>query len=279
MRKGSVGLTPAVQKVWDVADSCEADARDPCWLEIRKEIAAYDRLRGNKVIPALMGPANSLSNACAVNQSNDFAVCSLRALQTSDCLTAFMSCMCFMHAALHVHHIRDSNVPDKACQTVRRRLQYGSVMRIMRGPLSHCNYCAIQCRLLCTAQAMPACLGCGALHGRTMVFLAFEDCGPSLLEEPLTSQLVTGIRAAIKAVHSAGILHNDLHLRNLVSQDEGTGPQVKLIDFASSVVHERCHDKMERETKQFLDTLPSQVSFTIHSKAAVLDCSSPASSV
>lgn len=105
-----------------------------------------------------------------------------------------------------------------------------------------------------------------------MVFLAFEDCGSSLLEEPLTSQLVSGIRAAIKAVRLAGVLHNSSHFRNLVSKDEGSGPQVKLIDFASSVVHERCHDKMERETQQFLDNLPGQVSLTIQFKAAVLDC-------
>ncbi len=145
-RKGSVDLTPAVYKVWEVADACEDDAQDPCWLEIRKEIAAYDRLRGNKVIPALMGPATSLSNACAVNWSNDFAAYSLRALQNSDCLTAprYCMCMCFMHAALHVHtaycmcitHVT-AMCRTKPCQIVRRRLQYGSVMRIMRGLLSH----------------------------------------------------------------------------------------------------------------------------------------------
>ncbi len=73
VHKGSVGLSPAVYKMWEVADACEAEAWDPCWLEIRKEIAAYDRLPGNKVILALMAPATSLSNACAISCSNDFA--------------------------------------------------------------------------------------------------------------------------------------------------------------------------------------------------------------
>ncbi len=109
------------------------------------------------------------------------------------------------------------------------------------------------------AQGVAACLCWGALHDRTMIFAALPDYGDNLLKVHLTCPWVEGIKAAIKAVHSAGIIHNDLHLRNFV----GSVPnKVKLVDFAWSdcATSERSCQAMEREEKQFMETLSVQVS-------------------
>ena len=71
-----------------------------------------------------------------------------------------------------------------------------------------------------------------------MIFAALPDYGNNLLKVCLTRPWVEGIKAAIKAVHSASILHNDMHLRNFV----GNAPNnVKLVDFAwsDSAISER----------------------------------------
>ncbi len=49
VRRGSFDFTPAVYKVWEVADACEEDVEDPCWLEIRREMAAYKCLENKQV--------------------------------------------------------------------------------------------------------------------------------------------------------------------------------------------------------------------------------------
>ncbi len=49
VRQGVYNGQLAVYKVWDVADACEDDEQDPCWCSIRKELAAYSCLHGNKV--------------------------------------------------------------------------------------------------------------------------------------------------------------------------------------------------------------------------------------
>ncbi|KAL0037659.1 hypothetical protein WJX77_006695 [Trebouxia sp. C0004] len=48
VRQGVYNGQLAVHKVWGVADACEDDENDPCWCSIRREIAAYNCLRGNK---------------------------------------------------------------------------------------------------------------------------------------------------------------------------------------------------------------------------------------
>ena len=108
------------------------------------------------------------------------------------------------------------------------------------------------------AQDAAACLGWGALHDRTMIFLAFPDYGQNLCRVHLTSQWVEAIRAAIKTVHSAGVLHNDLDLRNFVGNDPSS---VKLIDFACSATSGVSSDTVTRQEKQFMASLMVQVSF------------------
>ena len=111
--------------------------------------------------------------------------------------------------------------------------------------------------MLGVTQGAAACLGWGALHDRTMIFLAFPDYGQNLRRVHLTSQWVEAIRAAIKAVHSAGVLHNDLVLRNFV----GNSPsRVKLIDFACSATSGVSCDTMACQETQFMASLMVQVS-------------------
>ena len=111
--------------------------------------------------------------------------------------------------------------------------------------------------MLGVAQGAAACLGWGALHDRTMIFLAFPDYGQNLRRVHLTSQWVEAIRTAIKAVHSAGVLHNDLDLRNFVGNSPSS---VKLIDFACSAMSGVSCDTMARQEKQFMASLTVQVS-------------------
>ncbi len=100
-----------------------------------------------------------------------------------------------------------------------------------------------------------------------MIFAALPDYGDNLVKVHLTCPWVEGIKAAIKAVHSAGVLHNDLHLRNFV----GNAPDnVKLVDFAWSATSERSCQAMELEEKQFMETLPVQVSLASDSLAICL---------
>ncbi len=55
------------------------------------------------------------------------------------------------------------------------------------------------------AQGAAKCLGRGALHDRTTIFLALPDYGQNLRKVHLTSQWEEAIGAAIKTVHSAGV--------------------------------------------------------------------------
>ncbi len=99
-----------------------------------------------------------------------------------------------------------------------------------------------------------------------MIFLAFPDYGQNLRKVHLTSQWVEAIRAAIKIVHSAGVLHNDLDLRNFV----GNSPiSVKLIDFACCATSGVSCDIMARQEKQFIASLMVQVSFASYSPQSV----------
>ncbi len=102
-----------------------------------------------------------------------------------------------------------------------------------------------------------------------MIFAALPDYGDNLLKVQLTSPWVESIKAAIKTMHSAGILHNDLHLRNFV----GNAPNsVKLVDFAwsDSATSEHSCQAMEREEKEFMATLSVQVSLASGSLAIYL---------
>ncbi len=112
------------------------------------------------------------------------------------------------------------------------------------------------------AQGAAKCLGWGALHDHTMIFLALPDYRQNLLKVHLTSQWVEAIRAAIKTVHSAGILHNDLNLRNFVGNSPNS---VKLIDFACSATSGFSSDTMARQEEQFTTFLVVQVSFASYS--------------
>ena len=75
--------------------------------------------------------------------------------------------------------------------------------------LSSTNSTSIALLTFGVVEDAAACLGWGALHDRTMIFLAFPDYGQNLRKVHLTSQRVEAIRAAIKTVHFAGVLHND----------------------------------------------------------------------
>ena len=75
------------------------------------------------------------------------------------------------------------------------------------------------------------CLGWGALHHQTIIFLALEYSGPSWQHQQLSPRWTAGIRAAIEGVHGAGVLHGDLHLGSFV----GTDPSdVNLINFSNA---------------------------------------------
>ena len=102
-----------------------------------------------------------------------------------------------------------------------------------------------------------------------MIFAALPDYGDNLLKVHLTSPWVEGIKAATKTMYSAGIVHNDLHLRNFVGDASNN---VKLVDFAWSdcATSERSCPAMEHEEKQFMDTLPKQVSRASDSLAICL---------
>ncbi len=116
------------------------------------------------------------------------------------------------------------------------------------------------------AQDAAKCLGQGALHDRTMIFLALPDYGQNLRKVQLTSQWVKAIGAAIKTVHSAGVLHNDLVLHNFV----GNSPDsVKLIDFACCATSGFSSETLARQEKQFMESLVVQVSFASHSLQSV----------
>ena len=123
------------------------------------------------------------------------------------------------------------------------------------------SFLALPCLALCStfgvAQDAAACLGWGALHDRTMVFLAFPDYGQNLCKVHITTQWVEAIRAAMKTVHSADTLHNDLDLRNFVGNNSNS---VKLIDFACCALSGFSRDTMARQEKQFMAALMLQVS-------------------
>ena len=108
------------------------------------------------------------------------------------------------------------------------------------------------------AQGGAACLGWGALHDRTMIFLAFPDYGQNLCKVLLTGHWVEAIRAAIKTVHSGGVLHSDLLLRNFVGNSSNS---VKLIDFACCAMSGFSSDTMAYQEKHFMASLMVQVSF------------------
>ena len=61
-------------------------------------------------------------------------------------------------------------------------------------------------RFIAIAQGVAACLCWGALHNRTMIFAALPDYSGNLFTVHLTCVWVEGIKAAINAVHSAGVL-------------------------------------------------------------------------
>ena len=124
------------------------------------------------------------------------------------------------------------------------------------------KYCAASRQTFGVAQGAAKCLGWGALHDRTMIFLALPDYGQNLRKVYLTSQWVEAIRAAIKTVHSAGVLHNDLNLRNFVGNSPNS---VKLIDFACSATSGFSSDTMARQEEQFTTFLVVQVSFASYS--------------
>ena len=118
------------------------------------------------------------------------------------------------------------------------------------------------------AQGVAACLCWGALHNRTMIFAALPDYSGNLFTVHLTCVWVEGIKAAINAVHSAGVLHNDLHLRNFV----GNAPDnVKLVDFACSATSESSCQAMELEEKQSMETLPVQACLYKPSAVSITD--------
>ena len=106
------------------------------------------------------------------------------------------------------------------------------------------------------AQDAAACLGWGALH----------DLGQNLCKVHLTSQWVEAIRAAIKTVHSAGVLHNDLDLRNFVGNNPNS---VKLVDFGRCATSGVSRDTMARQEKQFMASLMVQVSSASYSPQSV----------
>ena len=96
------------------------------------------------------------------------------------------------------------------------------------------------------------CLGWGAVHDRTMMLMALEDSGASLQHQQLSARWTAGIRAAIKAVHGAGVLHGDLHLENFV----GVGPcDVKLVDFSHASTFDHSLKAQVQEEERFLLSL------------------------
>ena len=99
-----------------------------------------------------------------------------------------------------------------------------------------------------------------------MIFLAFPDYGQNLRKVHLTSQWEEAIRSAVKTVHSAGVLHNDLVLRNFVGNSPNS---VKLIDFACCATSGFSSDTMARQEKQFMTSLVVQVSFASYSSQSV----------
>lgn len=90
-----------------------------------------------------------------------------------------------------------------------------------------------------------------------MIFLAFPDYGQNLRKVHLTSQWEEAIRSAVKTVHSAGVLHNDLVLRNFIGNSPNS---VKLIDFACCATSGFSSDTMARQEKQFITSLVVQAS-------------------
>jgi serine/threonine protein kinase len=85
-----------------------------------------------------------------------------------------------------------------------------------------------------------------------MIFVALEYAGPSLQHQQLSPRWTAGIRAAIEAVHGAGVLHGDLHLGNLV----GTDPSdVKLIDFSNASISGHSLKAQAQEKERFLHRL------------------------
>ncbi|KAL0054985.1 hypothetical protein WJX82_005467 [Trebouxia sp. C0006] len=98
-------------------------------------------------------------------------------------------------------------------------------------------------------QGAVTCLGWGALHDRTMIFLALKYSGPSLQQQQLSPRWTAGIRAAVEAIHGAGVLHGDLHFGNLV----GTDPSyVKLIDFSNASTSGHSLKAQAQERERFL---------------------------
>ncbi len=121
------------------------------------------------------------------------------------------------------------------------------------------------------------CLGWGALHDRTMIFLALEYSGPSLQHQQLSPRWTAGIRAAIEAVHGAGVLHGDLHLGNLVGMDPS---DVKLIDFSNASTSGHSLKAQVQEEERFLLRLaqvgllavPQQLFVSVFSQSAQQLC-------
>ncbi len=121
------------------------------------------------------------------------------------------------------------------------------------------------------------CLGWGALHDRTMIFLALKYSGPSLQQQQLSPRWTAGIRAAVEAIHGAGVLHGDLHFGNLV----GTDPSyVKLIDFSNASTSGHSLKAQTQERERFLLRLaqvgllamPQQLFVSVFSQSAQQPC-------
>lgn len=81
------------------------------------------------------------------------------------------------------------------------------------------------------------------------MFMASEDSGPSLQHQQLSARWTAGIRAAIEAVHGAGVLHGDLHLENFVGVDP---KDVKLIDFSRASTSGHLPRTQTQEEERFL---------------------------
>ena len=107
-----------------------------------------------------------------------------------------------------------------------------------------CSFALVSVCFHCVLQGVVPCLGWGFLHDQTMLFMALKESGPSLMHCCLSPEWTAGMKAALQAVHSAGVLHGDLHPGNFVG---GHPSDDKLIDFGCASVgsSQRLHQQEE----------------------------------
>lgn len=100
---------------------------------------------------------------------------------------------------------------------------------------------------------VPELLTFGTTHNGGMAFLAISP-GGSTLEEDCSSEDLENARSALHKVHSCGVLHGDVSLRNFVrAPQEGNssslvnGSKIWVIDFTESSCAQQLSQRVKDE--------------------------------